>query len=128
MSYQKYLIVAGKKDLAGINITTQLSQFRENPVLSGMKNMPSFDFYLIDTEIVDDNGINQDKINHLNNYGCVKAFEGECAVYETVFIGFKPEDIDEWSDISSTYISVRVDYVYRNPKTDFVKVLQLEEE
>jgi len=61
--YSKFLIVASKLDKAGINITTQLSQFRENPLLSGMKNTPSFDFYLIDTEIIDDSGIDQDKIN-----------------------------------------------------------------
>ena len=48
--YQKYLIIASKKDLAGMNITTQLSQFRENPLLSTMKQAPSFDFYFIDTE------------------------------------------------------------------------------
>lgn len=40
--YQKYLIIASKKDKAGINITTQLSQFpREN-----------FNFYLVDDEII----------------------------------------------------------------------------
>lgn len=61
--YSKFLVVASKLDKAGINITTQLSQFRENPLLSGMKNTPNFDFYLIDTEIVDDSGIDQDKIN-----------------------------------------------------------------
>ena len=32
MQYEKYLVVASKKDRAGINITTQLSQFR-NPTL-----------------------------------------------------------------------------------------------
>ena len=61
--YQKYLVVASKKDKAGINITTQLSQFRKNPVLVSMSESPSFDFYLIDTEIIDDSGIDQDKIN-----------------------------------------------------------------
>lgn len=63
MTYSKFLIVASKLDKAGINITTQLSQFRENPLLSGMKNTPNFDFYLIDTEIIDDSGIDQNKIN-----------------------------------------------------------------
>lgn len=61
--YSKFLIVASKLDKAGINITTQLSQFRENPLLSGMKNTPNFDFYLIDTEIIDDSGVDQNKIN-----------------------------------------------------------------
>ena len=61
--YKKYLIVASKKDLAGSNITTQLSQFQNNPVISAMKDSPSFDFYLIDTEIIEDKGIDQEKIN-----------------------------------------------------------------
>jgi len=50
MTYKKYLIIASKHDKAGVNITTNLSQFRENPILSSMKDKPSFDFYLIDTE------------------------------------------------------------------------------
>ena len=37
--YKKYLIVASKKDKAGINITTNLSQFGK------------FDFYLVEDEI-----------------------------------------------------------------------------
>lgn len=62
MTYQKYLIIASKKDLAGINITTQLSQFR-NPLLSSMKNFPSFDFYLREEEIVSDENLNLEKIS-----------------------------------------------------------------
>jgi D-aminoacyl-tRNA deacylase len=54
MSYKKFLIVASKKDKAGINITTQLSQFRQNPLLSSMGNKPSFDFYLVEDEIIFD--------------------------------------------------------------------------
>jgi len=61
--YEKFLVVASKLDKAGVNITTALSQFRENPLLSSMKKGPSFDFYLIDTEIVDDKGIDLEKIN-----------------------------------------------------------------
>lgn len=61
--YKKYLIVASKSDKAGINITTALSQFRENPLLSSMKEKPNFDFYLIDTEIIEDSGIDKNKIN-----------------------------------------------------------------
>jgi len=64
MEFQKYLVVASKKDTAGVNITTQLSQFRENPVLSSMKQGPGFDFYLIDTEIIDDSGIDKEKLNN----------------------------------------------------------------
>jgi len=49
--YKKYLIVASKKDKAGINITTALSQFGD------------FKFHLIETDIVDDKGLDMDKIN-----------------------------------------------------------------
>ena len=49
--FKKYLIIASKQDKAGINITTNLSQFG------------SFDFYLRDEEIVYDENLNQEKIN-----------------------------------------------------------------
>lgn len=62
--YKKYLVIASKLDKAGINITTALSQFRKNPLLSSMGNQPSFDFYLIETEIVEDSGIDKNKINN----------------------------------------------------------------
>ena len=52
MAYQKFLVVASKQDTAGSNITTRLSQFRVNPLLSGMKQQPSFDFYLVEDEIL----------------------------------------------------------------------------
>ncbi len=61
--FNKYLIVASKKDRAGINITTQLSQFRENPLLSSMKDAPSFDFYLCDEEIIFTENLDKEKIS-----------------------------------------------------------------
>ncbi len=61
--YQKYLVVASKLDKAGINITTQLSQFRENPLLSSMKEKPGFDFYLVDKEIIYTENLDLEKIN-----------------------------------------------------------------
>lgn len=61
--YQKYLVVASKLDKAGINITTHLSQFRENPLLSSMKQVPAFDFYLIDKEIIYTENLDSEKIN-----------------------------------------------------------------
>ncbi len=62
--YKKYLIVASKLDRAGINITTQLSQFRKNPLISALQSdEPSFDFYLTEKEIIYDEGINKEKIN-----------------------------------------------------------------
>lgn len=62
--YQKYLIVASKKDKAGINITTNLSQFRKNPVFSSIqKQGSSFDFYLIDEEIIFTENLDLKKID-----------------------------------------------------------------
>ena len=49
--YQKFLIVASKLDKAGINITTQLSQFGD------------FKFYLVDREIIYTENLNSEKIN-----------------------------------------------------------------
>ena len=58
--YQKYLIIANKKDKAGINITTHLSQFRENPLISSIGEKPNFDFYLVDDEIIYTENLNFD--------------------------------------------------------------------
>jgi len=60
--YKKFLIVASKQDLAGVNITTQLSQYR-NPILSSMKNAPDFDFYLEEEDILYTENLDKDKIN-----------------------------------------------------------------
>jgi len=52
--YKNFLIVASKKDKAGINITTALSQYKK------------YDFYLVDDEIIYDSNYNQDKINRFD--------------------------------------------------------------
>ncbi len=49
--YKKYLIIASKLDKAGINITTQLSQFG------------NFNFYLVDGEIIYTKNLDMNKIN-----------------------------------------------------------------
>ncbi|HEA46320.1 MAG TPA: hypothetical protein ENH99_00890 [Candidatus Pacearchaeota archaeon] len=49
--YEKILIVASKKDKAGVNITTQLSQFGE------------FKFYLVEDEILFTENLDMEKIN-----------------------------------------------------------------
>jgi len=61
--FQKYLIVASKKDKAGINICTHLAQFKENPVISSWAQKPSFDFYFVEDEIIFTENLNLDKIN-----------------------------------------------------------------
>ena len=63
MVYKKYLVVASKLDKAGINITSQLSQFRKNLILSGMDQEASnFDFYLIEDEILYTENLDLEKI------------------------------------------------------------------
>ncbi|MBU4308455.1 MAG: hypothetical protein KJ566_01520, partial [Nanoarchaeota archaeon] len=62
--YKKFLIVASKQDKAGINITTELSQFRKNPVLSAFaSDKPNFDFYLVDKETIFTENLDLEKIN-----------------------------------------------------------------
>ena len=61
--YNKFLIVASKKDPAGVNITTQLSQFRKNPVIpDAKKDGKEFDFYLVEEEIIYTENLNMEKI------------------------------------------------------------------
>ena len=48
--FEKYLIVASKKDLAGINITTNLSQFG------------NFNFYLVEESILHNENLDMETI------------------------------------------------------------------
>src|SRR3990167_2785611 len=62
--YKKFLIVASKKDKAGTNITTQLSQFRKNPLASVLQSEgKGFDFYLVDDEILYNKNLSIEKIS-----------------------------------------------------------------
>lgn len=61
--FKKYLVVASKNDLAGINITTQLSQFRPNPLMGTIKDKPYFDFYLVENDIVLDSSYDKSKFD-----------------------------------------------------------------
>lgn len=54
MNYKKFLIVASKLDKAGINITTQLSQFG------------NFNFYLVDKEIIYTENLDMQKISQFD--------------------------------------------------------------
>jgi D-aminoacyl-tRNA deacylase len=51
---QKYLFVASKDDLAGINITTQLSQY------------PGLYFHLVDGPVIETSSLNLDRINQFD--------------------------------------------------------------
>ncbi len=62
--FQKYLVIASKKDAAGRGITTSLSQFRKNPVLNSMeRESGGFDFYLVEDEIIFTENLDLDKVN-----------------------------------------------------------------
>jgi len=61
--YNKFLVVASKQDLAGVNITTQLSQFRKNFFIEGTDIKKFFDFYLIDDSILHTGNLAPNKID-----------------------------------------------------------------
>ncbi len=61
--FQKYLILASKKDKASMNIVNHLHQFRENPVLSSWGNKPNFDIYILEEEMVYTENLDLEKIN-----------------------------------------------------------------
>jgi D-aminoacyl-tRNA deacylase len=61
--FKKYLVLASKKDKAGMNIANQLSQFKDNPVLSSWAGKPSFDIYLVEDEAILTESLNMEKIN-----------------------------------------------------------------
>jgi|TARA_Y100000310_G_scaffold343598_1_gene452014 D-aminoacyl-tRNA deacylase len=53
--FEKYLVVASKKDLTGTNITTHLSQFQTQE--------SKFDFYLVEDEIIFARNLDTERIN-----------------------------------------------------------------
>ena len=61
--YKKYLVIASKKDIAGMNITTNLAQFRASPLNSSFGEKPNFDFYFVEEEIIFTKNLNLEKIN-----------------------------------------------------------------
>ncbi len=67
MTYKKFLVVASKQDAAGINITTQLSQFGNPKNLSDFgtrktSGFTGFDFYLVEKDILHKENLDLDKI------------------------------------------------------------------
>jgi len=62
--YKKFLIIASKDNIAGINITTNLSQFKQNPVLASMNtDKPNFDFYLPEKSMLYNENLDMEKVN-----------------------------------------------------------------
>ena len=61
--YKKYLVVASKEDVAGMNIVSQLSQFRGNPLLSSIKDDEGFfDVYICNDDILFEENLFMEKI------------------------------------------------------------------
>jgi len=67
--YRKFLVLASKQDEAGMNIVTQLSQFRKNPV-SGILSREEkyFDIFIVDNSILFEENLN---LNQINEYDFV---------------------------------------------------------
>ena len=61
--FQKYLVIASKKDRAGMNICSHLSQFKDDLIISSENKKQSFDFYLVDEEIIFTENLDIGKIN-----------------------------------------------------------------
>ena len=62
--YDKFLIVASKQDLAGMNITNQLPQFRKNPVLSAIsQGKRFFDLHIVEGSILETKNLDPEKID-----------------------------------------------------------------
>lgn len=59
------LVIASKLDQAGVNITTQLSQFRDKSgkLISDNQKIKNFDFYLCEKDILHNENLDLEKIN-----------------------------------------------------------------
>lgn len=75
--YNRFLIIASKQDKAGVNMTTQLSQFRRNVFTGFGKNPKGFDFYLVEGSILNDENLDMDKINKYDFVIFVSKHESE---------------------------------------------------
>lgn len=61
--YNKFLILADKEDLAGVNIASQLSQFAKNPISEVLsKKKRFFDILLVDGSILHEANLDAEKI------------------------------------------------------------------
>ena len=99
--FRKYLIVASKKDRAGINITTNLSQFRPSPIWTGGSPDKSvFDFYLVEDEIIYTENLDLEKINK----------------YDFIIFASKHQ-----SEKKERTLSIHAPGEFRNPDTGGVK-------
>lgn len=62
--YKKFLVLASKQDMAGMNIAEQLLKFRKNPISGVFSNYEKFfDVFIIDNSILHEENLNLDKIS-----------------------------------------------------------------
>lgn len=62
--YKKFLVIASKQDLAGMNIAEQLLKFRKNPISEILsKEEKFFDVFFVDNSILHEENLNLDKIS-----------------------------------------------------------------
>lgn len=61
--FKKYLIIASRKDLAGMNIVNSLTQFRPSPFINLSSNKPYFDIYIVEEDILHEENFNSEKLN-----------------------------------------------------------------
>lgn len=74
MKYPKFLIVASKKDTAGVNMSTQLSQFQNTSNTSGSED---FRFYLVEDETIYTENLDLERINQADFVIFVSKHESE---------------------------------------------------
>lgn len=132
--FQKYLIVASKKDKAGINITTQLSQFRENPILSSWVSKPGFDFYLVEDEIIYTENLNLEKINQYDFIIFAsrhKSEKGEKTLsihspgnFRTADLGGQPEKVCPSSALFNKFLFTKLEEHARKTGIDYKVTLE----
>jgi D-tyrosyl-tRNA(Tyr) deacylase len=61
--YKKYLVVVSRSDLAGMNISRQLFQFKESPFFATMKDTEGFDIYYCDDDVLYNEFLDMERIN-----------------------------------------------------------------
>lgn len=61
--FKKYLVVANRSDIAGMNIVNNLMQFRPSLFLNLSSNKPYFDIYIVENDILQTENLDADKLN-----------------------------------------------------------------
>jgi D-aminoacyl-tRNA deacylase len=132
--FQKYLIIASKKDKAGVNIITQLSQFRKSPIISSWGNKPNFDFYLIEEGIIYTENLNLEKINQYDFIIFAskhKSEKGEKTLsvhspgnFRTADLGGQPEKVCPSSALFNKFLFTKLEENAKKAEVDYKVTLE----